>query len=51
VQSRLLTGDIRNVSGNGLHEFSQTVNMAVQLFLCSGKSGQLGIERFGMGLL
>jgi hypothetical protein len=25
--------------------------MAVQLFLCSGKSGQLGIERFGMGLL
>jgi len=50
VQGRLFAGDIGDVTGNSLHEFSQAVNVAAKLFLRSGKSAHLSIERFGVDL-
>ena len=50
MQGCLFAGDNRNVLGDRPYEFFQPVNVTSELLLCSGKSGQLSIEGFGVGL-
>ena len=50
MQIRLLPGDVRNVSGNGQHQFSQAGNVPAKQFLCGGEARKLSVEHFGMSL-